>query len=256
MGFSGCGGFRCVWAAGYYGDMGSKRVPLTKAEKDRNVALGLTPLGKIPQRVHKPRQKPVRKPVAGLKQPRGTSYPAGDYRCRGTLFTAARKNRYLEIIREVGEEPLARAEVGVSYHTVNDHKKKDPIFKDAIDEAFRQHASIYSKEMIRRGVVGVDEPVFGSGGKDAGTIIVGTIRRYSDKLLMEQAKRFQKEYTPRQVVESTIKAAGPPSLGLEALSPESRADLRRILEREEALRGTIVKSEPEPEPEPEPEDEE
>jgi len=236
--------------------MRSRRIPLTEAEKAANVAAGLTPTGRIPARAaddarrikYTPISKRNQGPVGRVKQGngKGEDYPPNDYRARGSPFTVKRKNDYVRVVRETGEEPLARAEVGVSYHTVKDHMVKDPQFRDAVDEAYRQHASIYAREMLRRGVEGVAEPVFGSAGKDMGTGIVGYIQRYSDRLLIEQAKRFNKEYTPRQVVEQTTKLEGRPSLGLEALSPESREDLRRILERE-AQRVPAESAEPEPE---------
>lgn len=195
-----------------------KRVPLTKQEKADNVKFGMTPAGKM------------RVPKTGVK---GTkSFPVGDYRCRRTAFDAKRKNDYLRVVREWGEEAMARAEVGVSYDTVQDHKGKDEVFKFALDEAYRQYASVLAKEIHRRAVIGVSEPVFGSQGPGSGSGVVGFITRFSDRLLIEQTRRHNKEYTPQQVVTQTTTLKGKPSLGLDKLSAESREDLKRILERE------------------------
>lgn len=227
---------------------------LTEAEKAANVAAGLTPSGMMPTKREKPKKPVAQKQITsasaapvGRTAPNGGGgdFPLGDYRCRRTRFGATRKNRWLKLLAECGEESLASAEVGVSPWTVRDHIKSDPLFREARDEAFRQHASLYSKEMKRRGLEGYSEPVFGSQGPGAGTGVVGYVTRYSDRLLLEQARRFNKEYTPTSKVEQSTTLKGSPTLGLDRLTPESREDLRRILERE-AVNGGL---EPEPEAE-------
>jgi len=202
----------------------AKRPKLTDAEKAANVAAGLTPTGKIPMR-----GKNAPNTKNGTNTP--AEFPPGDYRCMGTAFTAKRKNEYLRVLKESGERTLARAAVGVSERTVTKHRCEDSIFRDAEDEARRQHAAIYSQEMIRRGVTGIQKPVYGSlGGQGAGVGVVGWVTEYSDRLLMEQARRHEAEYTPKTKVE-TVNISST-AIGLGDLSPESQEDLRRILERE------------------------
>jgi hypothetical protein len=229
---------------------------LTDSEKAANVAAGLTPNGFVPGTAKDIKAR-AKKPLASKKidaasaapvgrtDPTGGGgdFPVGDYRHRGTKFGPVRKNHWLRVVRESGEEALASAEVGVSRSTIRDHLASDPLFREARDEAFRQHASLYAKEMKRRGLDGYQEPVFGSQGPGSGVGIVGWVTRYSDRLLLEQARRFNKEYTPIQKVEQTTTLKGSPTLGLDRLAPESREDLRRILERE-AVNGGL---EPEPE---------
>lgn len=86
-------------------------------------------------------------------------------------------------------------------------------------------------EIHRRSVEGVDEPVYGTNG-----VQLGTRKRYSDKLLALRAQSMMPErYALRTVaqVEQTTTIIKPrPSLGLDQLSPESRRQLREILERE------------------------
>lgn len=211
------------------------RRKLSASEKKTNVQNGLTPGGAIPLKGRPDRDiKSIHQVPVGRPAPHGGrgSYPPGDYRCTGKQFTTARKNHYCRVVRESGEEALARAEVGISYNMVQQHKVKDLAFRDAIDEAFRQHASLYAKEMKRRGLDGYAEPVFGSQGPGQGSGVVGFIQRYSDRLLIKQAERFNKEYTPAQKIEQTTTHKSSPALRLDQLSAESRADLRRILERE------------------------
>lgn len=202
----------------------AKKPKLTQAEKAANVAAGLTPTGKIPKRgPNAPSTK------NGTNTP--AVYPPGDYRCMGTGFTPKRKNEYLRVLKETGERAFARASVGVSERAVTRHRSEDPVFREAEDEARRQHAAIYGLEMIRRGVTGIQKPVYGhTGGQGGGTGVVGWVTEYSDRLLMEQARRHEGEYTPKTKVETTNISS--PALGLGDLSPESQDDLRRILERE------------------------
>ena len=194
---------------------------LTEEEKAANVAAGLTPTGRIPKRS---------KDDPGATE--APSYEPGDYRVLHTNFTDHRKNHFIRILKETGEPALAAADVGVALRTAQRHRGSDELFRDAWDEALRQHAAIYAMEMKRRGVDGWDEPVFGSQGAGAGVGIVGWVKKYSDRLLIEQARKHDPEgYTPRSKVEATttVETKG---LSLDQLSPESRADLRRIIERE------------------------
>lgn len=199
--------------------MPRKKTPLTDAQKAANVAKGLTPSGRIPS----------------TKKDAMATYPINDYRSTGNQFTASRKNAYLDIIRETGDPSLASKVVGVRPGTVSTHRTKDPMFREAMDEARRQHGTIYLNEMRRRGVEGYDKPVFGSQGPGAGTGQVGVVREYSDQLLLQLARKFDPELRPTMKTEANVKVAqveGVAALGLEDLSPESQEDLQRILERE------------------------
>ena len=46
-------------------------------------------------------------------------------------------------------------------------------------------------EITRRAIEGIEEPIFGSGGAGVGTVQVGTVRRYSDTLLLRLAERSE-----------------------------------------------------------------
>lgn len=240
-------------SASYYESVVFRK--LSDSEKAVNVQNGLTPHGLIkltPEDrrkaklvAKKARRDQLNQITSKQKVPVGRaqkiSYPEGDYRCQGRKFTVGRKNHYLRIVRECGEEVLARADVGVSWGTVKSQLEADPAFREGLAEAYRQHGAVYAKEMKRRGVDGYQEPVFGSQGPGAGSGIVGWVTRYSDRLLLEQARKFDKAYIAKTVVEQTTTVKGSPSLGLDKLSAESREDLRRILEREQCT------NEPEPE---------
>lgn len=218
------------------------KTKLSAAQQAANLAAGLTARGRVPKGPSpgiKKDQVPSRKGVDAAPK-----YGPGDYRHTGFAFTPARKKAYLDSLAKHGETVLARVEVGISKRTEERHRAEDPLFRDAMDEALRKYGAVVSKEIHRRGIEGVQEPVYGNiGGQGGGTGVIGWVTRYSDRLLLTQAQRFQADYTPKQKVEHTgsIKSEG---LGLEDLSPESQDDLRRILERELAKRGTNGPTDP------------
>ncbi len=138
---------------------------------------------------------------------------------------------------------FARAARVASPHTATgacasfrDEIARDPGgFGAQVAEAREQADGDLLVELHRRAVEGVPEDVYGPNGQ-----VVGQRRRMSDRLLIEKirsrasllAERGEGDFTPSQKVESnaTVKVKG--SLGLDRLSPESREQLREILERE------------------------
>jgi len=210
----------------------AKRSNLTDAQKARNVANGLTPTGRV-------RQKRLsRKGMDKLPD-----YPPGDYRSLGVNFTPARKNAFLDIIREKGLTSAACAEIGLSPCTVSRHRSEDPQFRDAMDEAFRQHGASLIREAHRRGVEGVSKPIYGSQGPGQGSGVVGWVQEYSDRLLLELLRKYDPDFRPATAkVEVTTNVSAPKGdsngLSLEDLSPESQEDLLRIIEREKSRRAS------------------
>ena len=113
--------------------------------------------------------------------------------------------------------------------TFREEAKRDPEFAKQIAEAREQADGDLLVELHRRAVEGTSEPIFGPNGQQ-----IGSKRRYSDRLLLEKIRsRFPADVAQRSVseVNQTLRARVEP-MGLDKLSPESRADLRRILERE------------------------
>jgi hypothetical protein len=150
-------------------------------------------------------------------------------RTSGRVFDAARREQFLEHLALHGLRAKAAREVGVCLQTVMRHLTDDPLFAEGYQHAFAQYREILEEEIHRRGVVGVQEPIFWQGA------IVGWVTRYSDRLLMEHARRHIPEYREAIKVEQTTQHGGSIAVGLAdlaKLSTESRAELRRILERE------------------------
>lgn len=115
--------------------------------------------------------------------------------------------------------------VGVCLQTINEHRKKDPEFDSAIEEA-RQHwvQNNIEQEVYRRAVTGWDEPIFYQG------VASGKVRRHDGRLLLALAKRHESAYTERMEVKGEVK--GEVGIDLSKLSAAGRAKLRALLEEE------------------------
>lgn len=205
------------------------RKELTDEEKAANVAKGLTPTGR--------ERKRKQLHAAPRRVDKAVLFPVGDYRTTGHKFTESRKQRYLEKLYEEGDKYAACAAIGVGWTTVAKHRSSDPEFREAMDAALEAHGERYVREARRRAVEGVEEPVFGSLGGHEGSGIVGTVKKFSDRLLLELIKRYVPEFTPKQRIESEdVTPKGSEPLGLGELTPESQNELREILERERLRR--------------------
>lgn len=101
---------------------------------------------------------------------------------RQLLFTAEKKEKFLELLRQGLSATEAAGNVGVSQRTVYDHRRSDPQFADEWARAYEIGGDILEAEAIKRAVDGWDEPVFGkvSPGIDGQ---IGVIRKKSDRLL-------------------------------------------------------------------------
>jgi hypothetical protein len=94
-----------------------------------------------------------------------------------------------------GSVSSAAEVAGVSPHTARHWAKQDESFARLFEEARAQgekvRLDILEREIDRRAVEGVEEPVYQGGA------LVGKIRRYSDNLLMFRTKRLDPAYRDR-----------------------------------------------------------
>ena len=115
------------------------------------------------------------------------------------------KLRFVAALEKTGIVGLAAKAAGVSRQTVYSHIKKDEDFAAEFDRAIEDSADLLEAEAVRRAVAGVEEPVFGKlEGANAGTGVVGSIRRYSDTLLIFMLKG-RKPDVFRERVDHTVK---------------------------------------------------
>jgi len=86
--------------------------------------------------------------------------------------------------------PRASSRYG-AIQTFVDERNRDPVFAAQWEEAMEAAKASVEHELYRRAQEGVEEPIFGGRHKEK---IVGTVRRYSDRLLELRAKALRPAY--------------------------------------------------------------
>jgi hypothetical protein len=115
--------------------------------------------------------------------------------------------------------------VGVSRQAIHKHQMKDPEFARQVEVARSVGAGVIEDEAMRRGVEGVEEPIY-QGGK-----LVGTVRRYSDSLLLALLRaHLPEKYTERSKTELTGADGGPVKIA-DMMPLEVQQRLAAILHR-------------------------
>jgi hypothetical protein len=116
---------------------------------------------------------------------------------------------------------------GVSYETMRQYRKKDPVFAAMYDEAYETFVGSLREEVRRRAVDGVKKGVYFQGELVATEIV------YSDPLLMALLKRHDPSFEPTKRIEKNVNHSGTVhtnlNIAIEALPPEGRAKLRELL---------------------------
>lgn len=148
-------------------------------------------------------------------------------------LTPARKEAFLRELARHGVAARAAREASPgsktgALQTFKDERQRDADFDDAWGEAIESAHADLLHELIRRAKDGTNETVYGPSGQP-----IGNRKKYSDRLLLEAVRARFPEFTPRQQVEQNTTVTKKPDLScLEKLTPESRYELKRILERE------------------------
>ena len=113
-------------------------------------------------------------------------------------FDTQRKLRFLTLYRLTGQLQRSARESGISPHTVRAHVKSDTDFKLAMEEAYGDFKESLESEVMRRAVMGWEEPVYQQG------ILAGTVRKYDSRLMELLVKRHIPEYKERYEVQHNI----------------------------------------------------
>lgn len=108
------------------------------------------------------------------------------------------KFAYVSLVCRTGLITQSALDVGVSIETARNHRNSDEEFGQAVQLALDVYRDSLSKEVHRRGVTGVNQPVFYMGRK------CGVVRKYSDKLLEMHLKRHIPEYRDHLNVDATV----------------------------------------------------
>lgn len=119
-------------------------------------------------------------------------------------FNDEAKARFLTVYAETGRLTYAAECCMICGMTAREHLKNDPAFAAAFDEAKLMYGDRLQQEIHRRGVEGWEEPVINFRENK----IVDTIRKFSDRLLELNAKRFVPEYRDKLEVDANIHQSG------------------------------------------------
>jgi len=145
-------------------------------------------------------------------------------------FDDKAKEMFLLHLERLGSFQGAADEVGNSISTVYHHRRTNPDFAQACEEALERFRQSLVSEAVRRGVHGVERPVF-QQGKFAGVEVV-----YSDRLLEILLKAKLVEFKDSVKVEQTgsmhLNHTAVPTAELEAMmaDPGKRQALMLLLE--------------------------
>jgi hypothetical protein len=93
-----------------------------------------------------------------------------------------KKRRFLAAFAHLGQREAAAASVGIDSRTHRYWMQKDLVYAEGFKRAEAFVADRIEDEIFRRGIGGWEDPVYWQGAQ------VGTIRRYSDTLLIFAAK--------------------------------------------------------------------
>ena len=119
---------------------------------------------------------------------------------KGDVAPRRRQKAFLAAFRETGNVRLACEVAGVGRTSHYRWRDEDPAYREAFDVAKEDATDVLEAEAHRRAVEGIEEPVGWYKG-EAG----GTVRRYSDNLLMFLLKGARPErYRERYDVRGTL----------------------------------------------------
>lgn len=136
---------------------------------------------------------------------------------------------FLQQVAKYGNKTAAAAFIRLSVYQVDEYRREHPEFEVEERRALGLHQRTIEEAIHKRGVEGWDEPRFNQSGQ------VGTIRRYSDPLLIAYARRHIPEYREGDVTTSNVNGVveHKHSLNLDALTEQQRGALRLLLEAPE-----------------------
>lgn len=120
-----------------------------------------------------------------------------------SIRTPEKDFAFLSSLADTGNVTKSAAAVGASRSVVYEWRLADQEFAEAWDQAIRVATLGLEDEARRRAQEGVDEPVFYLGGQ------CGTIRKYSDTLLIFLLKAHDHKYREKTGLELTGAGGGP-----------------------------------------------
>lgn len=161
-------------------------------------------------------------------------------------LTAELKQRIIQLLTRSGVIEHVLAFTSVSRADYEAARRTDPDFADFCDDAITVRCHAIEEEITRRAIDGWEEPVFGMCKNPDGSSTrekIGTVRKFSDTLLLALAKRHIPAYRERVAVDHGGQLGVKHEVSLESLrqlSPAAQDKLREIvIEAEEAARARL-----------------
>ncbi len=110
-----------------------------------------------------------------------------------------KREAFLRNLEETGLSLKSARLAGAQLRALQRYKETDPEFRDAWSDALAGFRESLEQELYRRAVEGVLEPVFYKG------VQIGTIRRFSDKLLEMLVKANDPRKYGRQQIDVDVR---------------------------------------------------
>jgi hypothetical protein len=146
------------------------------------------------------KKKTLKKKLGPKKKP--GPKPGSPASSKSTESTLKKRNAFIEVFKRTGNITYAAEQVGINRTTHFTWMKKDPKYVVRFNSAREEAADVMEAEAWRRGVKGVDKPVFYRGEE------VAKIKEYSDLLLIFLLKANRPEKF-RDKVEHSGPGGGP-----------------------------------------------
>jgi len=116
-------------------------------------------------------------------------------------FDDRRQQVFLDMLAECGNKNRACYAAGINPETLRLRMQSDEVFASRANNAMNMHFAMLENEVLRRAVTGWEEPQRNAKGE-----VVGTVRKYSDRLLEFYVKRHMHEY--RDKVQADVNVTG------------------------------------------------
>lgn len=97
-------------------------------------------------------------------------------------FTEERQDTFLDNLATTGNLEASAAAVGINPRTAYAWMQKSDEFREQVNQARAQAMTQIEREIARRGINGVQQPVYYQGE------VVGQVTQYSDRLLLALAR--------------------------------------------------------------------
>lgn len=154
-------------------------------------------------------------------------------------FTKERKKEFADaLVSFHGQRIMACRHVGVCLGTVDKHLKKDPEFRQMVDEAMQFFRESLQMEAYRRAVEGTKKPLYFQGKRiqdkdEEGNDVPAFIKEYDTPLLVMLLKRHCPEFREKSVVENRNVNVDMGAKDMTEMTPEQREKLRELLDMDE-----------------------